>query len=90
MKPLSADTPLDVERRWIAGLRKKGSAWRLRQLASVTSLCWRAAHDACRRARPDDSDSERDFWLLQERYGHDIAQCVVDLRRQRGFYDGQS
>jgi hypothetical protein len=76
MKPLSADTPLDVERIWITGLREKGPLWRLRHLANITSLCWRAAYDACRRARPDASDSERNFWLLQERYGIDIAQRV--------------
>jgi hypothetical protein len=90
MKPLSADTPLEVERIWIAGLRAQGPVERLRRLASMTSLCWRAAYDACRRAQPDASDRERDFWLLQERYGRDMAQRVVELRRQKGFYGGQS
>ena len=90
MKPLSADTPLAVERVWIAGLRDKGPVWRLRQLASMTSLCWRAADEACRRVRPNASDRERDFSLLQERYGRDAAQQVVDLRCQKGFYGGQS
>ena len=90
MKPLSADTPLAAERVWIEGLRDKGPVWRLHQLASITSLCWHAADEACRRAQPDASDDERDFWLLQERYGRDIAQRVVNLRRQKGFYGGQS
>ena len=90
MKPLSSDTPLDVERLWIAGLREKGPVWRLTSLVNLTSLCWRAAEAACRRARPRASSSERDFWLLQERYGSDLAQRVLELRRQKGFYDGQS
>jgi len=89
MKPLSLDTPLDVERVWLSGLRQQGPLERLRRLVSITSLCWRAAHDACCQARPKDSDSAQDFWLLQERYGRDLAQQVVDLRRQRGFYDGE-
>ncbi len=89
MHPLSVDTPLEIERVWIAGLREKGPTWRLQQLASITSLCWRAAADAYQRTHPDASASERDYWLLQERYGHDLAQRVVVLRRQRGFYDDQ-
>lgn len=27
MKPLSSDTPLDVERLWITGLQEKGLLW---------------------------------------------------------------
>ena len=90
MKPLSPDTPLDIERLWLAGLRRKGALGRLRSLVHLTSLCWRAGHEACRRAQPQASESARDLWLLQERYGPDIAQRVVTLRRQRGFYDGES
>lgn len=90
MQPLSPDTPLQVERVWIAGLREKGPLWRLHCLVNLTSVCWRAAYDAHQRAYPQASESERDFWLLQERYGNDIAQWVVALRRQRGFYAGQS
>ena len=90
MKPLSPDTPLDVERLWIDGLRAKGPLWRLRCLASMTSFCWQAAAEAYRRARPHASKSERDLWLLQERYGSDMARRVVERRRQKGFYDGQS
>jgi hypothetical protein len=90
MRPLSPDTPLHVERLWIAGLREKGPLWRLTSLVNLVCLCWRATDTACRRARPQASNSERDFCLLQERYGSDIARRVVELRRQRGFYDGQS
>ena len=90
MKPLSADSPLEVERIWIAGLREKGPVWRLQCLASMTSLCWRAARDAYRRIRPDASNREQNLWLLQERYGSDIAQGVVERRRQKGFYASQS
>jgi hypothetical protein len=40
MKPLSLDTPLPIDQRWIAGLRNKGPLWRLRRLVDLTSLCW--------------------------------------------------
>jgi hypothetical protein len=46
IKPLSSDTTLSVEYLWIAGLREKGPLWRLQRLASMTSFCWQAAHDA--------------------------------------------
>ena len=89
MKPLSPDTPLEVERLWIAGLRDKGPVWRLRQMANMTSLCWRAARDAYHRVHPHASAREQDLWLLQERYGGEIAQRVVELRCQRGFYTNE-
>jgi hypothetical protein len=77
MKPLARDTPLHVEQRWIAGLRAKGALWRLQRLVSMTYFCWHAASDAFQRARPEATPMERDAWLLQERYGHAIAQRIM-------------
>jgi hypothetical protein len=77
MKPLALDTPLHVEQRWIAGLRAKGALWRLQRLVSLTHFCWHAAYDAFQRARPEATPMEREAWLLQERYGHAIAQPLM-------------
>jgi hypothetical protein len=79
MKPLALDTPLHVEQRWIAGLRARGALWRLQRLVSMTHFCWRAAYDAFQRARPEATPMEREAWLLQERYGHAIAQRIMTL-----------
>jgi len=86
MTPLSADTPLEIEQRWLTGLREKGPLWRLRQAVSTTSLCWRAAQEAVQRRWPLASAMERDVWLLQERYGAELATKVIERRQQRGFY----
>lgn len=43
MKPLSSDTPLDIERIWIAAQRERGPLWRLRRAVEMTELCWRGA-----------------------------------------------
>jgi len=87
MEPLSADTPLEVERVWIALQRERGPLWRLRRAVEMTSFCWRAAQDAVRRAHPDASPQERDRLLLRERYGDEIAEGVVRARQEKGFYD---
>jgi hypothetical protein len=86
MKPLALDTPLSVEQRWIAGLRDKGALWRFRRLVALTSLCWHASAGAFQRARPGATASERQAWLLQERYGNDLAQRVIAWCRTRGLY----
>jgi hypothetical protein len=77
VKLLALDTPLHVEQRWIAGLRAKGALWRLQRLVSMTHFCWHAASDAFQRTRPEATPMERDAWLLQERYGPDIAQHIM-------------
>jgi hypothetical protein len=79
MKPLALDTPLHVEQRWLAGLRAKGALWRLQRTVSMTHFCWHAASDAFQRARPEASPMERAAWLLQERYGPDMAQRIMAL-----------
>ena len=83
MKPLSLDTPLPMEKRWIAGLRDRGPLWRLRRLVDMTSLCWQAAYGAYQRARPAATPMEREAWLLRERYGNDMAHRVMERRQTR-------
>jgi hypothetical protein len=85
MKPLSLDTPLPVEKRWIAGLRDKGALWRLRRLVSLTSLCWQGSCGAFQRARPEATPRQRETWLLQERYGYDMAHRVMERRQTQGL-----
>jgi len=78
MKPLAQDTPLQVERVWIAGLRDRGPLWRLRTLVGITSFCWQAASDAVRCAQPEATPMAREAWLLRERYGTDLAHRVLE------------
>ncbi len=88
MTPLSADTPLDVERIWLDGIRKKGPLFQLRRMLELTDLCRQAAREAVRRGHPDASEAERDEILLRELYGDpEAARRTVALRRERGFYD---
>ncbi len=87
MRPLSADTPLEVERVWLAMQRQRGPLWRVRRAVELTSLCWRAAQDAVRRAHPEASPQEQDRLLITQRYGEKIAREVVRLREEKGFYD---
>jgi len=84
MKPLAQDTPLHIETLWIAGLRDRGALWRLRRLVGMLSFCWQAAYDAFRRAQPEATPLARAAWLLQERYGRDIAHRVLELCQSRG------
>lgn len=86
MKPLSRDTPLSVEQLWLAGLRDKGPLWRFRRLVDMTSLCWHATHGAFQRTRPEATPLEQEAWLLQERYGHDLAHRVMEWCHTRGPY----
>ncbi len=91
MKPLSADTPLEVERIWLDEIRKRGPAFQLQRMIELTSFSRQAAREAVRRAHPDASEAERDEILLRELYGDEVeARKVVELRRQLGFYDSQS
>jgi hypothetical protein len=78
MEPLAQDTLLSVEKYWIAGLRERGALWRLRRMVDMTRFCWQAAADAYQRARPDATPMARQAWLLQERYGSDIARKIFE------------
>jgi hypothetical protein len=84
MEPLSEDTPLPVERLWLAGLRARGPLWRLQKLVHLTGFCWQAAQAAFQRARPGASLTEREAWLFQERYSSAIPHRVLALCRQKG------
>jgi hypothetical protein len=88
MKPLSADTPLDVERIWLDGIRARGPFFQLQRMLELTDLCRQAAREAVRRAYPEASQPELDEILLRELYGDpEAARRVVELRREHGFYD---
>ena len=90
MEPLSADTPLEVERIWLDEIRKRGPDFQLQRMIELTNLCRQTAREAVRRAHPDASEAERDEILLRELYGDEVdARKVVELRRQLGFYDPQ-
>jgi len=91
MKPLSEDTPLEVERIWLDEIRKRGPAFQLQRMIELTNFCRQAAREAVRRAHPEATEAERDEILLRELYGDEVdARKVVELRRQLGFYDSQS
>lgn len=91
MKPLSADTPLEVERIWLDEIRKRGPAFQLQRMIELSSFCRESAREAVRHAHPDATEAERDEILLRELYGDEVdAWRVVELRRQHGFYDSES
>jgi len=85
-KPLSPDTPLEVERIWLALQREQGSLWRLRRAVTMTSFCLRAAREAVRRAYPDAGREELDRLLFAQRYGTEVANELVRRRAEKGFY----
>ncbi|HYH46716.1 MAG TPA: hypothetical protein VEG34_13610 [Thermoanaerobaculia bacterium] len=90
MIPLSADTPLDVERIWLDGIRARGPHFQLQRCLELSDLCRQAARVAVRRAHPEASEAERDEILLRELYGDpEAAREVVARRRALGFYDRQ-
>ena len=90
MKPLSSDTPLEVERVWLDEIRKRGPAFQALRMIELTNFCRQAAREAVRRAHPEASAAERDEILLRELYGEEVdSYKVVELRRQLGFYDPQ-
>ncbi len=87
MKPLSSDTPIEVERVWVAMQRERGPVWRLRRVADMIRFARQAACEAIRRAHPEASQREQDLLLLTELYGADAARGVVRRREEMGFYD---
>jgi hypothetical protein len=90
-KPLSSDTPLEVERIWLDEIRKRGPAFQAQRMIELTSFCRQAAREAVCQAHPHAGEAERDEILLRELYGDEVdAHKVVELRRQLGFYDPQS
>jgi hypothetical protein len=90
MKPLSADTPLEVERIWLDGIRARGPAFQLQRMIELSDFCRQAARVAVRRAHPEAGQAELDEILLRELYGDaEAARAVVARRRELGFYDRQ-
>jgi hypothetical protein len=88
VKPLSSDTPLEMEEVWLDELRRRGGLFQLRRLAELVDLDREAARVAIRRARPDADRIELDEIFLRQLYGEEIARNVIALRIERGFYDG--
>jgi len=90
MKPLSADTPLEVEKIWLDGIRARGPAFQLERMIELSDFCRQAAREAVRRAHPEASQPELDEILVRELYGDlAVARAVVARRRELGFYDRQ-
>ena len=88
MKPLSADTPIEVERIWLEEIRKRGPSFQVRRLIELTDFCRQAAREAVRRGHPEASEAERDEILLREIYGDQVdARKFVEMRRELGIYD---
>lgn len=91
MKPLSPDTPLEVEKIWLDGIRARGPLFQLQRAMELSDLCREAARIAIARAMPEASEAERDERLLVELYGdEEAAREVVRLRREIGFYGPRS
>jgi hypothetical protein len=88
VKPLSRDTPLEIEEIWLDELRRRGGLFQLRRLAELVDLGREAARVAVRRAHPDADRIELDEIFLRQLYGEEIARNVIALRIERGFYDG--
>lgn len=87
VKPLSRDTPLDVEEVWLEALRRRGGLFQLRRLAELVQLGRQASRVAIGRAHPDASPVELDRLLLREIYGEEAARNVVALRVELGCYE---
>jgi hypothetical protein len=87
VKPLSRDTPLDIEEVWLEALRRRGGLFQLRRLAELVQLGRQAARVAMRRAHPEASPVELDELLLRELYGEEAARDVVALRVELGCYE---
>ncbi|HKV08130.1 MAG TPA: hypothetical protein VJ725_08340 [Thermoanaerobaculia bacterium] len=87
MKPLSPDTPLEVEQIWLEGIRARGPVWRLQRVIELTQICRHALKEAIRRANPDATEVERDEIFVRELYGEEVARNVIRLRIEKGFYD---
>jgi len=86
MKPLSRDTPLEVEEVWLQALRRRGGIFQLERLAEMVDLGRQAARVAILRAHPDAGAAQVDETLLRESYGDEAARRVIALRGRLGFY----
>lgn len=88
MIPLAKDTPLEVERIWLEGLRQRGPLLQLRRMVELSELCRRGAREAVRRVHPEAQPWEVDeIWLRETYRDADLAREVVARRRELGCYD---
>src|SRR4029079_5946655 len=88
-KPLSPDTPLEVERVWLEGIRGQGPLRQWARMIELSDLCRQTARYAVAQAHPEASEAERDEILLRELYcDAEVARAVVHLRTLQGFYAG--
>lgn len=58
MERLADDTPPEMERRWIEGLRRRTPAERFRRVGELNATLQRLAEADTRRRHPDASDYE--------------------------------
>jgi hypothetical protein len=87
VKPLSRDTPLEIEEVWVDELRRRGGLFQLKRLVELVDLSREAARLAILRAHPDADRCELDEVFLRELYGEEAARSVVALRVKLGFYE---
>lgn len=87
MKPLSRDTPLEVEEVWLEAVRRRGGLFQLRTLAELVQLGREAARVAVRRAHPEAGPLALDEARLCEVYGEETARDLVALRVKLGCYE---
>jgi hypothetical protein len=88
-RPLSPDTPLEVEWVWLDGIRAQGPNRQGARMIEMSAFCRQAARHAVAQAHPEASEAERDEILLRELYGDaEAAREVVRRRTLLGFYAG--
>jgi len=87
MKPLSSDTPLEVEEVWLEALRRRGGLFQLRRLAELVQLGRDAARVAVLRAHPEAGPMELDEALWREMYDEETARNLLTLRVKLGCYE---
>lgn len=88
MRPLSPDTPIEVEEIWLGLIREKGPLWSLRRTVEMSARARRAAREAVRSAHPEALPPEQDRIYLVALYGDEaMAREVVALRAEQGYYD---
>ncbi len=87
MGTLFDDTPAEVEKVLLEGLRRRSPSERLSSMVQLTTVTWKAARAAVRRALPGSDHETRDRVFLKQHYGLELALATVRRRRELGFYD---
>jgi hypothetical protein len=73
MRTQSPDTPPDIERLQIKGLRQRGAAWRYAWMRSLSRTTIELSRRAIRRTRPHAQDQEIYRFYLELNYGPQFA-----------------